>query len=330
MLRLPRFGIVTPTRVEDAVAALATPGARVVAGGTDLLPNLKHRLDAPPVLVSLARLPLGHVTRDGASIVIGAGVTLAALAEHSLIAAEMPSLARAAGLAASPILRNLGTLGGNLCLDTRCRYVNQTEGWREALGRCLKSGGDRCHVVPGGQTCVAALSSDCAPVLVSLDAEVVLHGPAGRRVVPLEALYRADGVAHLTRAPDELLVEVRVPVAPGPRRASYVKWTVRRSIDFPLISVALRFDLDAEGVDGRIVGASIVAGALASTPRRVRKTEALHGLRLADPATADAVARLAGAQLKPLDNVPYDAVYRRRMIPVHVRRAVAALAAGAS
>lgn len=199
MLRLPGFRVATPTTIAEAVAALAEPGARPIAGGTDLLPNLKHRLGAPTVLVQLGRLPLREIAvRDGA-LCIGAGAVLADLAAHPLVVAHAPSLARAAGLVAGPTLRNLGTLGGNLHLDTRCRYVNQTPLWREALGGCLKSHGDRCHVVPGGQTCVAALSSDCAPVLVALDATLTLHGPDGARTVALADYYRADGTERRHR-----------------------------------------------------------------------------------------------------------------------------------
>jgi 4-hydroxybenzoyl-CoA reductase subunit beta len=327
MLRLPRFGVVSPASVEEAIAALATPGARLVAGGTDLLPNLKHRLAAPPLLVSLARLPLRYLHQDGDAIRIGAGVTLAALARDPLVAARLPSLARAAGLVAAPTIRNLATIGGNLHLDTRCRYVNQSRTWRDAIGGCLKSEGDRCHVVPGGQTCVAALSADCVPVLISLGAAAVLVGPRGARTVALADYYRPDGTAHVAKAADELMTEVRVPLPAGPRRATYAKWTVRRSIDFPLVSVAMCFGLDADAVDAGITDAVIVVGVLHAAPRRLRRTEVLHGQRLSDPATADALADLLTAQCRPLDNVPYDADYRRRMAAVHARRALAALVA---
>ena len=329
MLRLPRFDVVAPTRVDDAVAALAEPGARLIAGGTDLLPNLKHRLAAPTTLVSIGRLPLRHVERADGELRIGAGVVLADVAAHPLVRGHAPSLARAAGLVAGPTLRNLGTLGGNLHLDTRCRYVNQTPLWREAIGGCLKSHGDRCHVVPGGQTCVAALSSDCVPVLIALDASIVLHGAAGVRVVPLADYYRADGTAHTTRRPDELATEVRIPLATGPRRETYAKWTVRKSIDFPLISIALRFDLAADAPAAPIVGARVVVGALASTPRLVKRLDGVLGRALGEPVVADAIAAAVAAQCKPLPNVPYDPDYRRAVLPVHVRRAIAALAAGA-
>ena len=272
---------------------------------------------------------LRHVERDDAAdlVRIGAGMTLTELAEHAEIRATLPSLAHAAGIVASPSIRNMGTIGGNLNLDTRCCYVNQTAFWRSAIGGCLKAEGVVCHVVPGGKNCVAAMSSDCAPVLISLDARAVLVSARGEREVAIDAYYNTDGVAHINKQADELLTEVRVPLPAGPRRAVYAKWTVRRSIDFPLVSCALRFDLDANAIDARITGARICVGVLNAQPRLLKRTEALHGRRLSDPTTAGKVAELVAAQCKPLDNVPYEAGYRRKMLPVYARRAVERLVA---
>ena len=166
------------------------------------------------------------------------------------------------------------------------------------------------------------------PVLISLDATIVLVGPSGTRTVALDQYYRPDGTAHVVIAPGEVMTEVRVPAAPGPRRATYAKWTVRHSIDFPLVSVALRFDLDADRVDARITGAAICVGVLGAQPRLLKKVDTLTGAVLSAPATAAALAALLAAQCRPLDNVPYDAAYRRKVIPVHARRALAALVAG--
>lgn len=330
MLRMPRFEVVAPATIAEAVAALAQPDARLVAGGTDLLPNLKHRLDRPRVLVSLHAVDaLRHVARDdGAGVMrVGASVTLAAIAEHPELGALFPSFARAAGVVASPSIRTTATIGGNLHLDTRCRYVNQTEFWRSAIGGCLKSDGDVCHVVPGGKNCVAAMSSDCVPALISLDARVALVGPDGEREVELADYYNADGISHVNKRPDELMTEVRVPLPRGPRRAAYAKWTVRRSIDFPLVSVALRFDLERDSVTAPIRGASICVGVLNARPRALRDTERLLGRALSDDATVESICQLAHAQSRPLENVPYEAPYRRKMIPVYTRRALRRLIA---
>jgi len=182
-------------------------------------------------------------------------------------------------------------------------------------------------VVPGGQTCVAAMSSDCVPVLTSLGAEVALVGPSGDRTAALADNYNSDGVRHINKAAEELMTELRVPLPRGPRRATYAKWTVRRSIDFPLVSVAMRFDLDADSVDARIVEAAVCVGVLNAVPRLVKRAEALRGARLSDAATADRICQLVASQCKPLENVPYEAGYRKKMIPVHARRALQALVA---
>lgn len=330
MLRLPRFDAVAPRTIDEAVAALAQPGARLVAGGTDILPNLKHRLDRPQLLVSLANVEgLDHVRADDdAGIMrIGAGVTLTELSEHADIAELYPSLATAAGLVASPSIRNMGTIGGNVHLDTRCRWVNQTDFWRSAIGGCLKSEGDVCHVVAGGKNCVAAMSSDCVPVLTTLDATVALVSPRGEREVALSDYYNTDGVNHINKEADELMTELRVPLPAGPRRTTYAKWTVRRSIDFPLISVALRFDLDRDSTNATITGARICIGVLNAKPRLIVDDKTIVGRPLSDKATLEAVSKLAHKRGKPLDNVPYEAPYRRKMIPVYTRRAMEALLA---
>ena len=329
MLRLPSFELVTPETLDEAAVALRAPGARLVAGGTDLLPNLKHRLDRPPVLVSLARVrALRSIVRDDASRVlrIGAGATLTDVAEHADVTAVFPSLAYAAGHIASPLIRNMGTMGGNVNLDTRCRYVNQTDFWRSAIGGCLKSEGDVCHVVPGGRNCVAAMSSDCVPVLIGLGARIVLFGSAGERELALADYYHADGTRHTTRTDDEITTELRVPLPVGPRRTSYVKWAVRKSIDFPLLSVALRFDLAADSVDAAIEHVSVVVGVLGARPREVTRLEDLRGRPLSDPATAILVSDRVHQQCKPLENVPYEAPYRREMLKVRTKRAIRDLA----
>ncbi len=324
MLRLPQFDVVSPETVEGAVMALARPGARVIAGGTDILPNLKHRLDHPPVLVSLSRvrgLDGVIVDRTAGLLRIGAGIKLSSLSQHAEVTARFPSLARAAGIVASPLLRNMGTIGGNVHLDTRCRYVNQTEFWRGAIGGCLKSGGTVCHVVPGGKSCVAAMSSDCVPVLTTLEAKVALLGPAGEREVPIADYYDTDGVSHVKKDPQELCTEIRVPLPAGPWRTGYRKWTVRGSIDFPLVSIALRFDLESSSTRARIRRAMVCLGVLAARPKLL-KSDALVGKPLADPEVRRLLGEMCEKQGKPLDNVPYEAGYRRKVLPVHARRAL--------
>jgi len=331
MLRLPQFGIETPSTVEEAVRLLKAPGARLVAGGTDILPNLKHLLETPSVLVSLAAVrALREVKVEAGALVIGAAVTLTEVSEHALVREHAPSLADAAGRVAGPLHRNMGTLGGNVNLDVRCRYVNQTKFWRDALGGgCLKSEGTVCHVVPKGRNCVAALSADTVPVLVSLDATFDLVGGEAPRTTAAQDYYRADGLKHLVKEPEELMTAVRIPLATTPRRATYTKWSVRKSIDFPLVSVAIRFDLEEDSPHSAITAAKVVVGVLAPRPRVVSKLDDVIGKKLSDPAVAKIVSEAVHKQCKPLENVPYEAPYRRSMLKVLTRRAVQALSDGA-
>ena len=331
MLRLPQFGVELPSDVAAVITLLRdNPGARVVAGGTDILPNLKHRLDQPSKLISLAQVAelrrIERVEHEGrACLEIGAGVTLTGVSEDPQVREHFPSLAQAAGLVASPLIRNMGTLGGNVNLDTRCRYVNQSKFWRDAIGGgCFKSEGDVCHVVPGGRNCVAAMSSDCVPVLINLDAELLLAGPEGARTVPAAKYFKADGLRHTVREDAELTTAIRVPLPTGPRRATYAKWTVRKSIDFPLVSVALRFELESEGVDARVSAAHACVGVLGAKPRVVGKLGAVVGKKLSDPELAELVSA-AVHKCKPLENVPYEAPYRRQMLKVFTRRAIEGL-----
>lgn len=329
MLRLPPFEFLQPGSVEEAVEALASPGTQLLAGGTDVLPNLKHRLVSPSALVGLNRVrELRGVRVDEAAkqLVIGCRTSLAEVARDESIRQHFPSLAQAAGGVASPPIRNQATLGGNLHLEPRCRYVNQTEFWRSSINGCLKSGGEVCHVVPTGKKCVAAMSSDCTPVLISLDAIAVLRSAGGERTVALADYYQSDGLNNTRRERGELLTELRLPWPGGPRRAAYARWAVRGAIDFPLVSAALRFDLDADHADALVTDARIVVGALAARPRLIRGLENLVGSRFSDPELPSRVAEQVHDQCHPLENLPYDAPYRRHMLRVQVRRTIARLA----
>ena len=330
MLRLRPFTLRRPQSLDEAVALLAEHGdrARVIAGGTDLLPNMKLAQNDPEVLVSLRDIAgIAGIERAPVNgheeIVIGAATRLVDIAESPEIRAALPALAYAAGRIAGPQIRNMGTLGGNLCLDTRCRYINQSELFRDALGGCLKSHGVECHVVPGGQGCVAALSTDTAPVLIALAAELDLVGPSGRRSLPVAQLYNTDGLAHTNLLPFEVIVAARVPVPLPGVLVAYRKWAMRKSIDFPLVSVAVRLEHDDKGL---LSGGIVVVGVLGPRPRLL-KLEQLAG-RPIDEALAQDLGELAFKRCKPLPNVPYDAAYRRERLRVEVKRAVRSLAQG--
>lgn len=328
MLRLPEFTLTRPESLDAALALLEEHGdaALPIAGGTDLVPNMKHGLFEPKVVVSLADVPELHgveETADG-GLRIGAMTTIASLAVHDAVQ-RYPVLAQAASLIAGPQLREVGTLGGNVMLDTRCQWYNQTYFWRKALGYCLKKDGTECHVVKGGKKCVAAASNDTAPALMSLGAVLELAGPEGAREVPIDEFYVADGIVNRDVRQGELLVAVRIPAPAAGHRSAYGKLRTRGSIDFPLLGVACSFDLDAAGV---IANADLVVTALQARPTRARKAIAL--LEGADTssegfeAVIAAVAAAAHKQCHPLPNIPGDHEYRREMVPVYVTRTLRA------
>lgn len=337
MLRLPTFDYAAPESLDEALALLAdNPGrARLVAGGTDLLPNLKHGIEEADVVVSLKRVPgltdiVENPAADCGGLRLGAMVTLEALAADARVRALSPSLAQAAGLVAGPHHRRMGTLGGNVCLNTRCVYINQTYFWRESLGFCLKKDGDLCHVVKGGKRCVAAASNDTAPVLMTLGARLVISSQArGRREIVIDELFKQDGVDNKTLEPDELLEAVIVPAPAKGLHGAYTKLRPRDSIDFPRLGVAVAFALDSNGDVVRDL--RIVVTALASTPVRLRKvSEAAEG-KVADEALFEELGAMAYKQCHPLTSVDGDPSYRRDMVPVFVKRALrAALESGGS
>ena len=326
MLRLPRFTLIEPRTLADAVAARAEHGddATYVAGGTDLYPNMKRRQQTPRVVISLARVAglavIGGSPERGVSI--GAGVTLARVASDPMLRAHYPAVAHAAAVVSTPLLRNMGTIGGNLLLDTRCNYYDQSEEWRRAIGFCMKRDGAICWVAPSSPRCWAVQSSDGAPVAVASGAHVVLAGPRGTRRIPAAELYHNDGMRYVTRAPDEVLVSYDLPPV-GAWRAAYQKLRRRESFDFPVLGVAAWLDLAA---DGTVRDARIVLGAVASYPMPVpAAAEALVGRGL-DDATIGAAADAAFRPAKPMDNTDFTLSWRKEMVRVYVQRALRELA----
>jgi 4-hydroxybenzoyl-CoA reductase subunit beta len=322
MLRLPPFRYMAPRGIDEAARMLAQEGeqAMVVAGGTDLYPNMKRRQFTPPVLIGLRGIPeLQHIGGSpGQGMRVGAGVTLSTLATHRLIQQHYPALATAAGSVSTPQLRNAGTIGGNLLLDTRCNYYNQTEFWRHSIGYCMKKDGDICLVAPGSPRCWAISSADTAPVLVSLGAQVRLVSVRGERVLSVGELFRDDGMDPYAKARDEILSEIMLPPADG-WRSVYLKLRRRGSFDFPIlgVAVALRFADDRTVADARIT-----LGAVASHPVEVREAAAQLVGQTLSPELIEAVAVAAAKRAKPLDNADLTINYRKQVTPVFVRRAL--------
>ena len=323
MLRLPPYQYHVPRELSEALALLTQHAGDVmpIAGGTDLVPNMKHGLFKPGHLVALNRVrELRGVELGPDGLRIGATMTLSDVAAHPLVRQHAPSFADAAGRVAGPQLRNAGTIGGNVCLDTRCTYYNQTYFWRSALGFCLKKDGSVCHVTKVGKKCVAAHSADTPPVLMTLGASLTIAGPQGTRTQKVGDFYIADGIWNNVRRPDEIVTHVTIPVAPQGRFAAFEKLRQRGAIDFPLLNVAVAGELD---VDGRLADVRVVVSALGSRPRVVAGLDKLVPGQAPTPDLLDAIAARAHAQCHPLDNIIVDPDWRRAMVPVYVRKALA-------
>ncbi len=317
---LPTFRLVAPGTVTEAIAARRShPAARFVAGGTDLLVNMRRGIAAPDLLIDLSGIgELAEFRIDDEGVTIGAGVTIAALARNDAIAARYRVLAQAAASIAGPGHRAMATVGGNLCLDTRCIYYNQSEWWRKANAFCLKNRGDTCHVAPQGQRCHAAFTGDLAPALLVLGAEIEIIGEQGKRRLPLSQLYVEDGKAHLALADGELITAVHLP--PDPPLSAYAKLRSRAAIDFPLAGVALA--LAAAG--GTITSLRVALTGTNSRPLLLAGTEALAG-RVIDDKLLDEIERLVQKQVQPMRTTLASANYRRVAAAALARRLVAGL-----
>ncbi len=325
MLRLPPFSYHAPRSIDDAVKLRAQHGdeAMFVAGGTDLYPNMKRRQVEPKVLIGLNALDELRGISNGDGVTIRAGATLTQVASSPILQSRYPALAAAAHLVSTPQLRAMGTLGGNLCLDTRCNYYDQEFWWRKALGFCMKKDGDVCMVAPGSPRCWAVSSTDCAPVVMALDGRVRLVSPRGERVIAASELYRDDGMRYLGKESDELLTEVILPPADG-TKSVYLKLRRRDAFDFPILGVAaaLRF-----ASNGEIETARIVLGGVGSRPLEcVEAARVLVGQKLSRE-VIDAAAEAAWKPARPLDNTDSTHSYRKKMTRVYVARALEELAA---
>src|SRR5258708_2324169 len=302
----------------------AGPQGAYVAGGTDLYPNMKRRHQEPKTVISI--MGVGDLSGDGkreTGNVVPADITLSALASDSGMRKQYAAVAAAAELVSTPLLRNMGTLGGNLCLDTRCNYYNQGYEWRKAIDFCMKKDGAICWVAPSSPRCWAVSSSDVAPVMVALGAEYVLAGPQGERVVPAARVYHNDGINYLTKQPDEILTALRLP-APDGWDAVYHKLRRRGSFDFPVLGVAawIKWGAGSGQREAVVQDARIVLGGVASYPQEVPEAAAaLKDAALSDE-TIERAAAAAYRPSKPMDNTDFDLSWRKQMTQVYVKRAL--------
>jgi 4-hydroxybenzoyl-CoA reductase subunit beta len=317
---LPELRVMRPRDVAEAVAARReNPAGAFLAGGTDLLVNLRRGLDGRTVLIDLTGVEeLAGIERTPGGLRIGVAVTLAKLAASPAIAGYR-ALADAARAVAGPGHRAMGTVGGNLCLDTRCIYYNQSEWWRRANGFCLEHRGDVCHVAPQGQRCHAAFTGDLAPALLVFGTEIEIAGAHGRRRIPLDELYAEDGRAHLTLASDEIVLAVHLP--PDPSRSGYAKARFRGAIDYPLAGVASALATNGEAV----TALRIALTGTNSRPFLLDGVDALLG-RPIDENALHAIDRLVQKQVQPMRTTIASAHYRRLAAAALARRLVAQLA----
>jgi 4-hydroxybenzoyl-CoA reductase subunit beta len=299
------------------MAADLGPRAMFVAGGTDLFPKLKRRQFDVETLIGLDFLP--REIRNGSSeCTVGAGATLATASTDAHLMKNFSGYAEAAGLVSSPPLRNAGTIGGNLCVDTRCNYYDMTYEWRKAAGFCMKKDGDICLVAPSSSRCWAVSSSDTAPMAIALNGVVSLTGPDGERELPVSALYRDDGIDYMAKQPNEVVTSLNLSVDRDTRSA-YVKLRRRGSIDFPIAGAAVAIQLDGD----EVVGCRIVLSAVASHPLEAAAAEQfLKGKRVSAD-TFRETAEIAAKPAKPLDNADLSHFWRKRMVRVVVEQALA-------
>jgi 4-hydroxybenzoyl-CoA reductase subunit beta len=321
MMRLPLFEFRAPRTLEEAARVLDGEGGKAmpIAGGTDLLPNMKRRQQVPQTLLSLRHIPALHgIEQQPASWRLGACLTLSEIARDPRFRNGLAALWQAASQVATPQIRNMATLGGNLCLDTRCNYYDQNYEWRKAIHFCLKKDGSTCWVAPGSPKCVAVSSTDTAPALMALGARVRLVSRSGEREIALTDLYQNDGMNYLRRRPEEILTEVLLDSLAG-WKSTYWKLRRRGSFDFPVLSVAAAVRLTPQGV---VEDTRIVVGSAASRPlAAVDASKFLVGRSLDAESIAEASA-LAARIAKPLDNTDFDMTWRKRVTAAFVTNAL--------
>jgi 4-hydroxybenzoyl-CoA reductase subunit beta len=322
VLRLPPIKLKTPESVQDAAKAIADGETRLVAGGTDLWPNMKRRHQRAETVVSLMSIPkLDKIDAGKSDIRIGATATLASIIRDDKVRKRFPAFARAVASISSPPLRNMGTIGGNLCVDTRCTYYNQTEEWRRSIDYCLKEEGKICWVATKSPRCWAHTASDSAPILCALDASVKLVSASGERQLPLRDIYVDDGIDYLAKQADEILTEISVPGTSDDSHCRSAFWKLRRrgSIDFSTLSVAAAIWTDDSDV---VTRASMYLGAVGSAPMPVPEIgPVLAGKKITEDGIAE-IARAAHKIARPMDNTDFAASWRGKMTEQYVTAAL--------
>ena len=321
-MSLPQFKLLRPSSLEEAIGCLEkyAGNIRVLAGGTDLIPSMKQKLFEPVYVLDLSGLNAlrGIASVPDGGVEIGALTSLRTIERSALLRERYPVLTEAAATVASPVLRNMGTIGGNICLDTRCLWYNQSLTWRKGCGFCIKKDGDLCHVAPGGSDCWAAFSGDTPPALLCLNAEIEIAAATGLRRVPLREFYTGLGDNYRKLRANEIVTRVLLPASSAGYRGVYRKLRVRGSIDYPLAGVAVVLKRS----NGHVADARIGITAVNPAPMIVKGADELLAGKVIDEMLAEAVGDLAAKTAKPLTTSALTPVYRREMIRVFTKRAV--------
>ena len=324
-MSLPQFKLLRPRTVEESLGHLAQQAGniRVLAGGTDLIPSMQQKLFEPEYVLDIRHIAeLRGIQKTEQGTQIGALTTLTAIEYFDILRGRYRVLTEAAATVASPLLRNMGTIGGNICLDTRCLWYNQSLTWRKGCGFCIKKDGDMCHVAPGGTKCWAAFSGDTPPALLCLNAEVEIASASGMRRMPLREFYTGLGDTYRKLQPDELLTRVFLPESSADYCGVYRKLRVRGSIDYPLAGVAIVMKRS----NGHVADARLAITAANPAPMLVKGASEMLAGKVVDEALAEAVGDLAAKTAKPLTTSALTPEYRREMIRVFTKRAVLAVA----
>jgi 4-hydroxybenzoyl-CoA reductase subunit beta len=321
MMTLPQFEFLAPENIAEAAQILDRykDRAKILAGGTDLVPSMKNKLFNPEVLISVNNIAsMKTIHFDPKSgLTLGALVSITEVGHHPSILDHYPVLAEAARKIATPLLQNKGTIGGNILLDTRCYYYNQSQFWRNAVNGCMKKDGDVCRVAPGGHRCYAISSCDTVPSLYALNAEIKLVHANGERILPLREFYLNDGMVFNKLQVNEILTEIRIPIPPKGFRGGYIKLRRRETIDYPMLGVMVGLVLDENAI---CRDAKIILGAVFSCPWEVTKAqEILIGKRITEK-EIEAASEMAYEMAKPMDLTNFRPAYRKRMVKVFTRR----------
>jgi 4-hydroxybenzoyl-CoA reductase subunit beta len=321
-LSLPEFKLLQPGTIEEAVGYLDQHSAqiRVLAGGTDLIPSMRQKLFEPEYVLALHRIAAlrGIRSQSDGGVEIGALTSIRAIERSDFLRQYFRVLTEAAATVASPTLRNMGTIGGNICLDTRCLWYNQSLTWRKGCGFCIKKDGDLCHVAPGGTKCWAAFSGDTPPALLCLNAEVEIANANGTRRISLRDFYTGQGDNCRKLQANELVTRIFLPASTAGYRGIYRKLRVRGSIDYPLAGVAVAM----KRANGHIEDARIAITAVNPAPMLIPGASELLSGKVSDEALAEILGDLAARTAKPLTTSALTPEYRREMIRVFTKRAV--------